>query len=67
MTDQTQEIIGRVGTHKRHPERLCLMHPDGEPSNWFPLGFTLDDVALDLGSHGMILRADGSVERFITA
>jgi hypothetical protein len=57
------EIVGRVGTHKRHPERLCLMHPNGQPSNWYAQGWTRIEVAQSLADNGMILRDDDTVVR----
>jgi hypothetical protein len=57
------EIIGRLGTHKRHPERLCLMHPNGEPSNWYGHGVTRAEIAASLADAGMILRDDDTVVR----
>lgn len=63
MTDQTQEIIGRIGFHKRHPERFALMHPNGDASNFFPLGMAREQVVADLAEHGMVVQDDDSVVR----
>ena len=38
-------IVGRVGYHKRRPERLCLMSRTGEPSNWFARDTTRAEAA----------------------
>lgn len=63
MTNQAQEIIGKIGFHKRHPERFALMFPNGEASNFFPRGVTRAEVVADLAQHGMVVQADDSVVR----
>ena len=57
------EIIGRIGTHKDRPERLCLMRPDGTLSNWFRRDETRTEISESLADAGLLLRDDDSVVR----
>jgi hypothetical protein len=63
MSDHAQEIIGKIVMAQRRPERFALMFPNGDVSNFFPMGLTREQVVADLAAHGMIVRDDDTVVR----
>lgn len=56
-------IVGKIGHHKNHPERWCLMFPNGEPSNYYPRGWTRDQVVAELDSLGFVVMSDNTITR----
>jgi hypothetical protein len=53
--------FGQLGHHQNHPERLCVMHLDGTPSNYLPLGYTREQVVADFAEIGWTLLDDNTV------
>lgn len=60
---QTETIIARVGHSKSRTDRLALLHPDGNVSNYFDREWTRVEVAAWLAEKGLVLRADDTVVR----
>lgn len=54
-------VIGKIGRHKRHPERLAIINPDGKPLTWFAQDATDADVRKILADSGYAVDADGNV------
>jgi hypothetical protein len=57
------EIVGTIGRHKRHPERLALIRPDGSSGAWFAQDQTLDDLRPLLARQGYAVADDGTVTK----
>ena len=59
----TREEIGKIGTHKRHPERLALVALDGQPAAWFARDWTRERVAEALHRAGCVVDEAGNVSQ----
>lgn len=57
----TQTIIARVGHSKSRTDRLALLHPNGNLSNYFDRAWTRTEVAAFLADKGLILQSDDTV------
>jgi len=57
------ETIGKLGRHRRHPERLALIKPDGRPGAWFAQDQTVADIRAALARQGYSVADDGTVTK----
>ena len=52
-----------VTRRPERPERLALVHADGQVSNWFAQDQTREEIRQILLQNGLVLRDDGIVVR----
>jgi hypothetical protein len=60
MTPKDDAEVGRL---PQRPERLALVHVDGQVSNWFARDQTREDIRQVLSERGLVLWDDGTVVR----
>jgi hypothetical protein len=61
MSKDEEMVVGRLTRLPQRPERLALVHADGQVSNWFARDQTREDIRAILHRDGLVLRDDDTV------